>query len=498
MGATCGKESGSAVVVRTGGEGSAAPLDLFSQLDDDVVLCILSYVCFSPFEKDTSNTMTLSSMSSRDAVGEEIKRLLADYNRGSAKLNTALYPQNSVSPFQAPWHFYQGAFHLFPGVNTSLPRVSSFKTFGTLTHVLPLVNKRLHGLCTESNALWTEAFERLLGFKDDDHSRSDLGSSLLWEKGLISLVDSNEDLEKEGIGQSDANLELTRKLIANACDRMEDQNKRKDSNEEERPSVVKEVVRQVALHHKPLRLPVFTMRHDVTIGQEVILRLFEPRYRLLIADTMAGRTDNERMGFPLSVPRPRFLFACKAGGWRQRVACIADIRRCDLRPEGIADVSIVPIKWVLMEDVSIRPESSGLLDATVFKKSKKTIHPVFCMRCRLVLGQSIQLHFFENRYKILITEIMEGRTDSERNNGAMSLPLPQFVFACQTPLKSGNAACLVEVVQCLVRYNGTVDLTVVPRSWVLIDALSMRANSGKLFDATVLHPMIDMVSFHPQ
>ena len=86
MGATCTKDAG--VVVRT--ETTAAPGEFvpFWQLNDDVILCILSYVSYAPFEYDTSSTMTLAAVNRRrsKASDEQAKRLLEDYNAGSAIL----------------------------------------------------------------------------------------------------------------------------------------------------------------------------------------------------------------------------------------------------------------------------------------------------------------------------------------------------------------------------------------------------------------------------
>jgi hypothetical protein len=514
MGAACGKESGAAFKIsesNTDPNGIESP---FLELNDDVLRYILSYVSYAPFEKDASSTMTLSSMNLRGSRNEEeeAKSLLRAYNKASAKLKKSLHPRESLSPFKAPQAYYHEAFHGNPGKNQCLSGVGSLQVFGTLTHVLPLVNKRFHVLCNESNVLWTEALERLLGFRNSQ-SKSDFAAGDLWEKGILSLIESSNDTCEEETTENDDKIDVsndestrtefewTRKLIAKASERVAKQKSRQNVIKQENlldRSHAKEVFRQVLLHHKPTRLPVLTMRYDnVPLGKEVAVRLSEPRYRLLIASIMAGRSDNERRGFPLSAPRPRFLFACKPSVWQSRVACIVDVRRCHIHRDGVADVIIVPLSWVLMQDISHRPNSGGLLDATMVRPPKRTRLPVFCMQTRLHLGQPVSLQFCERRYETLIADVMAGRPESERNGSFVAMPRPQFIFTCHTPLKTGNVACIVDVERCCILTDGTARLTVVPSSWALIEALAMRPalRSASLFDAdaTVLYPIREIV-----
>jgi hypothetical protein len=166
-----------------------------------------------------------------------------------------------------------------------------------------------------------------------------------------------------------------------------------------------------------------------------------------------------------------------------------EVRKCHIHGDGVEDIVIVPISWVLMQDMAERAQSGGLLDATVVPSSKRSSMPVFCSLLMLLrLGQSVRLHFLEQRYKILIAEVMAGRPDSERNDSLVAMPRPQFIYARHSPLKTGIIAAVVEVERCWIRSDGSARLTVVPCSWVVIETLTSRPNSGWLFDATVLHP----------
>jgi len=494
MGVSCSKDTGVITNPTTQPQQGATDESTgdflpFSRLNDDVILCILSYVSYTPFERDPSGTMTLATrhIMPRD---EETERLLQDYNAGATKLNKKVLKRRSnISPFLSPQQYYHEAFH-----SESLSPINSTRMFGTLTHVLPLVNKRFRLLCNQSDILWTESLERLLGLRSTQ-VRSDMGSSDLWEAGLLSFIKCNDPSDNDSPGEGCANGSgddsrpfdnaRVRSLIIKACDCI---NKEEDEPQEQ-SSLAGEVFRQVLLHHKPVRLPVFSMFCPITIGEELSLRLFEPRYRLMIAEVMSGRSDRERQGFPISTPRPRFLFACRSDSFRRAVTCIVEVRRCLIRQDGIADVEIVPISWAILEKRARRPESGGLVDGTLVRSPKRTRMPAFCMRTHLILQQPLRIRLYEERYRTMISEVMAGRSDEERSGSPIAEPRPQFVFVCNNRFKEGDVACLVDIESCRIHSDGSAQVTVVPTSRVLVYEFRKRPKSGNLYDASILYPL---------
>lgn len=479
---------------------STGEFNPFLLLNDDVILCILSYVSYVPFERDATGTMTLADMSetqrTSSANDDEIKRLLQDYNASATKLNKKLFKRKSnISPFRASHHYYQEAFHGSQTSNDgsndeSLSRLSSSRMFGSLTHVLPLVNKRFRLLCNESDVLWTEALERLIGLRSSQ-GRSDIGSSVHWEEGITSFIAATKDGDDGTPAKDRANgsnshppsSEVSRVcgLITEACDCVNTETELQGDS-----SVAKEVFRQVLVDHKPISLPVFSMYCPATIGQEINIRLFEPRYRLLIADIMTCRPDRERSGFPISEPRPRFLFACRSDNWQRRVAWIVEVRRCLIRRDGIADIVIVPTGWAIVTKLLQRPNSGGLLDGIVMRSPKRQKLPAFCMRTHLILGQSIRLRLYEERYKTMISEVMAGRPEEERTGAPVSEPRPQFVFVRNNRFREGVVACLVDIESCRIHNDRSAQVTVVPAAWVLVESMRKRPKSGQLYDASFI------------
>lgn len=493
MGDSCSKDTG--VIVSSAPQQQAADdcggdFLPFSQLNDDVLLCILSYVSYAPFERDVSGTMTLSDLTNPESTSrpdDEIKRLLQDYNAGATKLNKKVFKRkSSIPPFRAAQDYYNEAFH---GSGTSsrsdnvshLSRINSSRTFGTLTHVLPLVNKRFRLLCNQSDVLWTEALERLIGLRNSQEARSDIGSSVLWKAGLLSFLRCNDNADNV----THSEHERSRGLITKACECVS----KGDEERQDKSSVAKEVFRQVLIHHKPTCLPVFSMFCPAVVGEELTIRLFEPRYQLMITELMADRSERERGGLPLTTPRPRFLFACRSDTWRRAVACIVEVRRCLIHPDGIAHIAIVPVSWVILEKLQRRPETGGLLDGIVMRSPKRMQLPAFCMRTHLILEQPIRLRLYEERYKTLISEVMAGRTDEERSGSPISEPRPQFVFVRNNRFREGDVASLVDVESCQIHSDGTARVTVVPTLWVLVESIRKRPNSGQLYDASILYPL---------
>ena len=476
---SCTKNTGAVVVI----ENSEHFLpDPFQVLSDDVIHFILSFVSYAPFELEASE----------DFDNDEAEHQIKDYNAGTIKLSKLLLKRKTLSPFRTVQQMSYDAFHSSAKDDDFL-EVTTPQRFGTLTHVLPLVNRRFRVLCNESNVLWTESLERLVGVSNNMRCRH--GQSSLWEKGIVSFTQSFEALPDESFSEgvvndvsdiSDVPLtesERLRAMVANACTCVRQE--RQSNVESCSASVAQQVLREVYIDYKPVRLPVFIMRYSATLHEAMNIRLYEPRYQIMIEEIMAGRASVERIGFPIAKPRPRFLFSCKSSTWKTKTACVVEVRRCHVHRAGATDIVMTPVEWVLMEDVSIRPESAGLYEATIVRFPKRSTMPVFCMRGNVILGQEIHLRLFEARYRILIREVMAGRSEESGS------PPPQFVYAHKSPMKAGNIACVVEVLQCRTQqrgdFSGIADVTVVPRHWVLIEKLKLRPDSGRLFDATILY-----------
>lgn len=94
--------------------------------------------------------------------------------------------------------------------------------------------------------------------------------------------------------------------------------------------------------------------------------------------------------------------------------------------------------------------------------------PVFYMPDEAIQrGTIFGLHFFEPRYRRLIREVMEPYPDEFKEgteiteeNGITSPPT--FIYANRSPLKRGQAAIVVQVLQCVIHDNGAADVFLRP------------------------------------
>jgi hypothetical protein len=122
--------------------------------------------------------------------------------------------------------------------------------------------------------------------------------------------------------------------------------------------------------------------------------------------------------------------------------------------------------------------------------------PVFYMTGALRLGRDIGLHFFEPRYRLLIAEVMRDWPVSARQGGPIGAlthggdgrggRLPTFIYAHMAPLAPTTPACLVQVRQCIIHPDGSADVLLTPVSYVWLERVWERPNSGRLCSATCL------------
>eukprot|EP00979_Chaetoceros_neogracilis_P012469 scaffold3337_cov256-Chaetoceros_neogracile.AAC.3 len=94
--------------------------------------------------------------------------------------------------------------------------------------------------------------------------------------------------------------------------------------------------------------------------------------------------------------------------------------------------------------------------------------PVFYMPDDTITrNRPFGLHFFEPRYRRLITEVMAPYPEEFRNGRVISSENgitnpPTFIYGNRSPLKSGQAAMIVQVAQCLINANGSADVFLRP------------------------------------
>lgn len=166
------------------------------------------------------------------------------------------------------------------------------------------------------------------------------------------------------------------------------------------------IFRAVAQNHLRYQAPVFWMPSALRLGSPYGLHFFEPRYRLLIAEVMAPQPAGARRGEPVAalVPGllplppglrgtgtdvaairnlvgrhtsllerhylPTFIHAHQALH-EHTPASIVQVLRCDIQPDGSADVLLNPVAYIWLEKIWERPGTGGLVEARGIRMGKE-------------------------------------------------------------------------------------------------------------------------------
>jgi len=122
--------------------------------------------------------------------------------------------------------------------------------------------------------------------------------------------------------------------------------------------------------------------------------------------------------------------------------------------------------------------------------------PIFYMPDTVMLNRPIGLHFFEQRYRVLIHSVMEPYPNEARRGQPLKEVLkampqgsnklneyPKFIYAHASPLQKGSPAVIVEVHQCLIHPNGTADVHLLPVQFVWLEQIWELPNAGALYFA---------------
>ena len=301
----------------------------------------------------------------------------------------------------------------------------------TLTHVLPLVSKQFHKLCSAHDLYWKQGLVRLI--KNDAY---------LWEEGLKRVVfDAHCDALRDKLLEQAASTRRygnARGAIRRAKRTKEDtltstvesamENHDCTSTFQDSDYTTKEenlldqgcralqthpprhhtatssgiyqcLYRSILLRHLRYQGPVFYMPTRIRLGSEYGLHFFEPRYRLLISEVMSSFPVSARRGGPIS--------------------------------------PMVP---------GLSPPSSAV--AAVASRN-----------------EDVQNLFRQNRTLL------------------QNHHLPTFIHAHQSPLCRNAPACIVQVLNCIIQPDGSADVFLQPMAYVFVEELWERPGTGGLYEA---------------
>jgi hypothetical protein len=218
----------------------------------------------------------------------------------------------------------------------------------TLTSTLPLVHSDFHRYA-DLDYFWKPAIVRQV-----NHPRH--GS--LWRDGLKRLLPENYAIT--GNTNTTNLIQAVRDQPAHAS------------------LSFKELYRKVFTNHIFFDAPVFIMPSPVTMGESYGLHLFEPRYRIMVRDLMrqcanpeeaaSGGTIDIGTSVDGVLTPPLLIHACLGSRLAPgEMACLVQIEMCHTYEYGTADVVLVPVAWVQLDRIWVRPNAGHLFYAKAFR-----------------------------------------------------------------------------------------------------------------------------------
>lgn len=217
----------------------------------------------------------------------------------------------------------------------------------SLTSTLPLVNRDFYQY-SALDFFWEPALKRQV---NNGHHGS------LWKDGLRRLLPEDHSVTDET------------DLIQAVCEHVN------------YSLTFKEIYRKVFTSHIFFDAPVFIMPCRVRIGEPYGLHLFEPRYRIMVRDLMrecanpveAANGEAIRIGTSRDgvLTPPLLIHACLGSRLAPgEMACLVQIDRCNTYEYGTADVMLLPVAWVQLDRIWVRPNAGHLFYAKAFRLPK--------------------------------------------------------------------------------------------------------------------------------
>eukprot|EP00522_Entomoneis_paludosa_P013851 CAMPEP_0172447676 /NCGR_PEP_ID=MMETSP1065-20121228/6941_1 /TAXON_ID=265537 /ORGANISM="Amphiprora paludosa, Strain CCMP125" /LENGTH=350 /DNA_ID=CAMNT_0013199039 /DNA_START=252 /DNA_END=1304 /DNA_ORIENTATION=- len=141
----------------------------------------------------------------------------------------------------------------------------------------------------------------------------------------------------------------------------------------------KAMYQDIVTYHLRYVGPVFCMGGQVTLGEPYGLHFFEPRYRALIAQVMKDQPPEAKCGGRVLMGQdnasdPIFIHANRGPLEPTTPATLVRVQRCEIFPDGRANVELLPIAHVWLEKIWVQPRSGTLHFAQCFKMGQDATH----------------------------------------------------------------------------------------------------------------------------
>lgn len=208
----------------------------------------------------------------------------------------------------------------------------------TLTHTLSLVNEDFRRF-SNSDKPWRDSLIRVCQKEPE-----------LWLEAIKSIAGINDEAEETDVNEDS---------IAEIVERARAQ-RRLDYKSFYR-TIVNESLRWTG--------PIFYMPGVIALGQAYALHFFEPRYRVLIAEVMQGQPQTALNRGPLTAPA--YFVHANHGPLEPTIpAVMVRVLQCQMYADGRADVLLLPVQYVWIERVWVRPNSGQLFEAQCLKMGR--------------------------------------------------------------------------------------------------------------------------------
>ena len=215
----------------------------------------------------------------------------------------------------------------------------------------------------------------------------------------------NKDGSEPQCSSSRNDMSREETMLDNACKAIE---KNLPENHTATPSGIYQCLYQSVLqNHMRYQAPVFYMPTSIRLGVEYGLHFFEPRYRILISEVIASYPVSARRGerikpmisgvYPTTGPIrdeivkvqllnfleenealiqkyhvPTFIHAHQSPIGPNIPATIVQVLNCAIEADGRADVLLLPIAYIWIEELWERSGTGGLLEARGLRMEKET------------------------------------------------------------------------------------------------------------------------------
>lgn len=225
-----------------------------------------------------------------------------------------------------------------------------------LTHNIPQVNRKFHNF-SNSNIYWKDAIIRMMKSKE-----SKIWRNALYHYSIYKSLSNNCIPKKDYSTSKKSNIKLLEETYDILLQHHQQiQQKHHTSTTSNTLCTYKHIYKQIVNNELRHKGPVYIQQGHVILGEQYVITLNEPKYRLMMNELLKNQCIDECRNGHHITKLVTLIHANRLPLEKSQTAILVYITNCHWLLDGTVSISVLPYQHVWLEQLYEQPNTFGLI-----------------------------------------------------------------------------------------------------------------------------------------